>query len=88
MMYWPDHDLSAWGWIAMATGMLLFWGLLILFGVLIVRALNRPAAGPSGAARSSPQEILAERFARGEIEEEEYERRAEALAESGHVVSR
>jgi putative membrane protein len=88
MYYWPDHDLSAWGWIAMATGMLLFWGLLILFGVLLVRALNRPAEGPSGSARPSPQQILAERFARGEIDEEEYGRRTEALTDPGHLVSR
>ena len=88
MMYWPDHDLTAWGWIAMTTGMLLFWGLLILFAVLLVRALNRPSGGPTETARPSAQQILAERFARGEIDEEEYGRRQETLADAGHAAPR
>ncbi|GAA2250526.1 hypothetical protein GCM10010368_15380 [Streptomyces roseiscleroticus] len=47
-MFWYDHDLSAWGWFAVSTGMILFWALIITLGVLLVRALAR--AGDTGTA--------------------------------------
>ncbi|AEB12857.1 SHOCT domain-containing protein [Marinithermus hydrothermalis] len=56
-------------------GMILFWGLLILGIVWIVQTLaQRPPA--SGSQRESDQalEILRERYARGEITREEFER--------------
>lgn len=86
MMWWPVGGMSGWGWGAMTISMVLFWGLLILGGVLLVRALNRPIDGPSPAARPSPDQLLAERFARGEIDEEEYRRRLATLTDSGQVT--
>ena len=47
MMFWTDHDLSGWGWVAMATGMVVFWGLLIALVVILVRSLDRPADPPT-----------------------------------------
>ncbi|MEO5902283.1 MAG: SHOCT domain-containing protein [Ilumatobacteraceae bacterium] len=47
---------------------------------------SHPIAGPASAApevvRSTPQDILAERLARGEIEPEEYSKRLAALLAS------
>lgn len=58
--------------------MVLFWALLILGIVLLGRLLWRRTNGaPSG--RSDALSILGERFARGEIDREEYQERRSVL---------
>ena len=79
MMFWTDHDPTGWGWTLMTISMLVFWGLLIAGGVLIYRAINQPADGAFASPQPSPEQVLAERFARGEIDEQEYERRLAIL---------
>jgi putative membrane protein len=81
MMFWFDHDVSGWGWFAMSVSMILFWALIITAAVLLFRALGRPTDHPHThtAAGPSPEQLLTERFARGEIDEEEYQRRLAAL---------
>ena len=62
--------------------MVLFWGLVIAGIVVLVRYLtgSRQDGGPdAGGGRSSADELLAERFARGEIDQDEYTRRRELL---------
>ncbi|MHC3473246.1 SHOCT domain-containing protein [Streptomyces sp. 7R007] len=79
-MFWNDHDVSGWGWFAMSAGMILFWAAIITIGVLLFRILTRPdgtPAVPRPAPR--PEDLLAERFARGEIDEDEYHHRMAAL---------
>lgn len=78
MMFWSDHNLTAWGWVAMTVGMALFWGLLITLAVVLVRGLNR-SADQASVPRPSPERLLAERFARGEIDEDDYRRRLATL---------
>ena len=57
---------------------LLFLALLIGGAIVIVRMLiNRPSSG--GGASRGPLAILEERFARGEIDEEEFRTRRDAL---------
>lgn len=60
---------------------LLFLAVLVAGAVLIVRMIiNRPQAQHAGPAISEkPLQILEERFARGEIDEEEFRTRREAL---------
>ncbi|MCU1670833.1 MAG: hypothetical protein JWP40_3760 [Blastococcus sp.] len=89
MMGWdPGDHVSGWGWAAMSISMILFWGLLILGGVLLFRALNRPSGGHEAPSRATPEQVLAERFARGEIDEDEYRRRLETLhaSSSGYAT--
>jgi putative membrane protein len=81
MMWWPGG--IGWGWGAMTISMVLFWGLLILGGVLLVRAVNRPSDGASSPGWPTPEQVLAERFARGDIDEEEYRRRLATLGSAG-----
>jgi putative membrane protein len=60
----------------MGLGMLVFWGLLIVMAVVLVRGLfhaNQPQAGNSGSNVSSPKQILEQRYARGEINREQYQ---------------
>ena len=64
-------------WIAMGLGMLIFWGLIIVGGVALVRYL-----ASSRTAETEAERILAGRFASGEIDEDEYQRRRESLRAS------
>lgn len=76
MMYWYGTGMGGWGYVLMALSMLLFWGLIIGAIVALVRFLGGAGAtGRAPARQKGPEEILAERFARGEIDEEEYRRR-------------
>lgn len=79
MMFWYDHDVSGWGWFGMSVGMVLFWALIITALVLVFRAANQPHEHTHTPTAPTPEQILAERFARGEIDEEEYQRRLNAL---------
>ncbi|MGP4050639.1 SHOCT domain-containing protein [Streptomyces sp. 2A115] len=80
MMSWYDHDVSGWGWFAMSASMILFWALIITAAVLLFRALNRPPGEHTHTpVASTPEQVLGVRFARGEIDEEEYWRRLSAL---------
>lgn len=66
-----------WMWV----GSVLAIGLVALVVLLVARLLDRPAP-PSAAVpgpRPEADEILATRFARGEIDEAEYRRRRDAL---------
>jgi putative membrane protein len=67
----PWHSWNGWGHMGF---MWLFWVALI---AVIVWLLIRAAPGPtsSGEVQDSPEQILKRRYARGEIEKEEYERR-------------
>lgn len=82
------YDGGTWWWIPMTLMMVAFWGGLIWLGVALVRRSDRSAhqaaptpvttataAGPTAHAAS----ILAERFAKGEIDIEEYTSRKAVL---------
>lgn len=56
--------------------MLLFWGAIIALIVFAVRGLS---AGSGSAGKPDPAEILRERYAKGEIDDDEYERRKTKL---------
>jgi len=77
MFDYGDH-MSGVGWAFMSVSMVLFWGLLITGIVLLVRYLGT-SSRESSVPRPSPPELLAERFARGEIDEQEYRARLDAL---------
>ncbi|MEU9997495.1 SHOCT domain-containing protein [Streptomyces sp. NPDC050848] len=80
MMFWYGDGMNGWGWFAMSAGMVLFWGLLITVAVMLLRTLDRAVERPSGFRPATPAEqILGERLARGEIDDEEYRRRLAAL---------
>ena len=76
-MMWGHYDQFSWWWfVVMPLGMLGFWALVAWVIVTVVRG-NRRDAGAGGLAES----ILADRFARGEIDAEEYHRRLDDLRE-------
>ena len=60
---------------------LLFWGTLIFF--LVTRARHWRRFGPNGFGWRSGESVLAERYARGEIDADEYRHRLTVLREQG-----
>ena len=75
MMYWGNGDWNWTAWVAMTLGMVLFWGLVAWLLVTLVRH-------PRDNGRTA-LDLLDERFARGEIDEDEYRRRRDALRSNG-----
>ena len=76
-MYWYGHDMGWWGYAGMGIGLVLFVALVavgVVTLVLYVFSDRQPQQPPS-----SPDQILAERFARGEISETEYRERVAIL---------
>jgi len=62
----------------MVLGMVIFWSLVIVVVAMIFRG-TRNDNGATGSPRRDPMDILDERFARGEIDAEEYQNRRDAL---------
>lgn len=99
VMWWwgPDNHMGAAGWVGMVF-MILFWIAVVVAIAYFIRYLfSRPSAGewrqppqpgrPGGA--DAPQkpgalQILEERYAKGEIDREEFmQRRNDLLGKSG-----
>ncbi|HEV2637103.1 MAG TPA: hypothetical protein VGX23_18255 [Actinocrinis sp.] len=85
MMYgYGNGTLSGWDWILMATSMIVFWGALISIGVIWYRGRTRTTRTrpPAGHQQSAPEHILAERYARGEMDENQYSAQLATLRRS------
>ena len=78
MTDWYGNGMGTGGWLAMIAVMSIFWGLVGLAGVMIFRGSGRSRLGDSNQDPDA-LEILAERFARGEVDRQEYEARRSAL---------
>lgn len=78
MMGW--YNGMGWGgWIVMSLVMLAFWALVVFAVVAVFRGVGRSSGPVEPTTRSDPLETLQERFARGEIDADEYEARAKVL---------
>jgi putative membrane protein len=72
----------------MGIGMILFWALIILGLIALVRYLQTAGDRPR-EERATPEDLLAERLARGEIDEQEYRQRLDTLhGTSGPAIKR
>jgi putative membrane protein len=69
---WPYMGSMGW-WMA------LWWLFGLTFLVLIVWVVTRAGGGFPGRTDDTPEQILKRRYARGEIQREEYERRLDDL---------
>jgi putative membrane protein len=74
-MWWWNGEWNWAAWIAMLVSMLAFWGI-IAWGLVAIARRGDPWGRDRGA---DPEAILKQRFARGEIDAEEYERCREVL---------
>ena len=81
-MMWYDGNGWGWGgWVVMALMMIVFWAVVIAAGFAVVRWLTAIRNTPSADGRGRAEELLAERYARGEIDEDEFRTRAALLRE-------
>jgi len=69
---------GGWGF-GMGIGMWIFWILLIVIVVALVKMAGPGSGSPPSTPDKSPMEILKTRYARGEIDEEEFNRRRREL---------
>ena len=81
----PGAGMMGWGWNGMGgvgwLYMLLFWGLIIVGLVLVVRWLRDSGRSGTGAGPGdAPRDILKRRYAQGEISKREYDRMKQDLA--------
>jgi putative membrane protein len=94
-MFWYGPGMGGWGYGLAAFGSLLFWAAVIVAIVLLIRHYSRPGSAGSGFSSpgrppgpathgpgSAPEQLLAERFARGEIDADEYRERLRVLREA------
>ena len=73
-------------WIGAIVMMVLFWGVIAAIMITLVRSgvwsrHDHHAAPPAGSSTDKAERILHERFARGEIDADEYTRRHDLLKE-------
>lgn len=81
---WGYHRRAVWQVLLMGGLMLVFIAVLVVAAVLVIRSIGARTAPPSTPGPQPwplPEQILAERFARGEMDETEYRRRRDALRE-------
>lgn len=69
---WPGYGHMWWMWLWWLFGL----GVLVLLVWAIVRAVGSPSSPRDG---DSPEAILKRRYAHGELDEQEYERRLNNL---------
>lgn len=79
----PWHMGGGWGWWMLVgwLWMLAFWALVIWAVVYLTRRLAGPPERP--AANRTALEILEERYARGELTDDEFERARQRILRSG-----
>ncbi|NMH97766.1 SHOCT domain-containing protein [Pseudonocardia acidicola] len=85
MMFWWGNGMGGWGWTLMTISTVVFWALVIAGIVALVRfsargGQARSAPSVPSVPRPTPEQMLAERFARGEIDEPEYRQRLDVLS--------
>ena len=78
-MMWGYGGTGWAGWLVMSLLMVAFWGVLIFGGTALWRSASRGHRGGQQPVDRSPEQLLDERFARGEIDAEEYRSRRELL---------
>lgn len=80
-MYGYGEGPGWWGYLLMTLSVILFWALIIVGIIALFRYARHGGLRASAAPppRSGPEQLLAERFARGDIDEQEYRLRLEVL---------
>ena len=84
MMYGDGWGWGLGGWLMMTVVMVLFWAVVITAVVVGIRYLTSPrhtTTHPVSPAPPRAADLLAGRFARGEIDDDEYRRRHALLRE-------
>jgi Zn-dependent protease with chaperone function/uncharacterized membrane protein len=86
-MMMMDHGRPGWGgWLLTTGATVVFWALVITAVVLLARYLLSLSQRTIGTARAAgamnAEHVLADRYARGEIDDDEYQRRLRLIREN------
>jgi putative membrane protein len=76
-----QHHMDAGGWVFMALGNIIIWGLIIAFIIWLAQDLRTRPHRHHFASGASATEILDRRLASGEIDVEEYTRLRASLGQ-------
>ena len=81
-MMWSSNDMGWGGWIMMTAGMLMILALVVVAIIALLPAgrENRSLVR-GGPGQNDPLQVLDERFARGEIDLEDYQARRALLSD-------
>ena len=79
-MMWHTWGMGGWpGLVLMSLAMIVFWGGLVALGVWALRSAGGSRGDRSETRPNRAVEVLEERFARGEIDQQEFEQRRTVL---------
>ena len=81
-MMWGYGPGMGWLGALMGLGLVAFWVTVVVGMVVLIRLLVRPSSPPPTAG---PETTLADRFARGEIDADEYRDRLATLRERSNA---
>jgi putative membrane protein len=90
MMGWYGNGMSGWGYAFMVISNVVIWVLIVGGVVAVIRYLTTNRANPPTppTAAQAPDQVLAQRYARGEIDEDEYRRRLDTLHDTARQAGR
>jgi putative membrane protein len=80
MMYGYDNGMSGWGYVLMIAALLVIIGLVVAAALVLIRSgatARRP--GTDAMRRGDAERILEQRFARGEVGQDEFRSRMGVL---------
>ena len=86
-MYPYGEHMSGWGYALGIIGMVLFWTVLVLAIAAAVRHLDRKRRESFPPPPPTAEQVLAERFARGEIDADQYGQRLDTLRQAGRSAA-
>lgn len=84
MMWWNHGAWGAGDWLSMSVMMLAFWALVIALILWLVRSTRNSENRLTISPMQRADEVLAERFAGGEINQAEFTRRRASLHPDHH----
>ena len=74
-----NHNMGWGAWTLMAIGMVTFWALVVWLVAALVREGPQKTTTDTESPTASAERILAERYARGDIDADDYHRLLEDL---------
>jgi putative membrane protein len=78
-MWWGHMGEYGWGWRGMGLGMLLFWGVFVVVIAMMVKCTRGSATCGRRNQEKSALDLLKDRYARGEINREEFQQKKNDL---------
>lgn len=79
MMWWNNGGWGGGEWLTMGVMMLFFWGAVISLVVWLIRRAKPTLWAGEHHQTGRADEVLAERFARGELDEAQFDRSRKLL---------